>query len=90
MRKFWKQDITQWWKRLSGGVWFFGEHAFAATLLFVLGAGLIAAALFLQYVIFSPQIEEKAVTSEFKFQQELFEDLLSKLAKEETSRFDGS
>ena len=80
-----KQDMKKWGKTAGAAVWFLGEHAFVATLLFVLGAGLIAAALFLQYVIFSPQIEEKAVTSEFKFQQELFEDLLSKLAKEETS-----
>ena len=62
-----------------------GEHAFAATLLAVCGAGLIAAALFYQYVILSPQIKEEAITSEFKFQQELFENILSEFAKEETS-----
>ena len=75
----------QWGKKLSGAVWFLGEHAFIATLLAVCGAGLIAAALFYQYVIFSPQVREGAVTSEFEFTQELFEDLLSELAKEEAN-----
>ncbi|MCH7828732.1 hypothetical protein IH982_02640 [Patescibacteria group bacterium] len=84
MRKFLKQDMMQWGKRLSGAVWFLGEHAFVAILLFVLGAGLIAAVLFYQYVVFSPQIGEEAVTSEFEFQEEVFEKLLSELQREET------
>ena len=75
----------QWVKSLSGGVWFLGEHAFVATLLFILGAGLVAASLFYQYVIFSPKIGEEKVVSEFKFQRELFQDILSELAKEEAS-----
>jgi len=72
----------QWWRMLNNAVWFVGEHAFVATLLVVCGAGLIAAVLFYQYVIFSPQIEEEAVTSEFEFQQEVFEKLLSELEQE--------
>ena len=83
MRKFLKQGMMQWGKRLSGAVWFLGEHAFVATLLAVCGAGLIAAALFYQYVIFSPKIGEEAVTSEFAFQQELLHSLLSQLKQEE-------
>lgn len=85
MKKSLKQDMIQWGRKLSGSVWFLGEHAFAATLLFVLGAGLIAAAVFYQYVIFSPKIGEQAVTSEFEFQQELFEGLLSELLKEKAN-----
>jgi len=85
MKKFLKQDMMQWAKSLSGALWFLGEHAFVATLLFILGAGLVAASLFYQYVIFSPKVGDEAVTSEFTFQRELFEDLLSELAKEEAS-----
>ena len=73
----------QWGKTLSDAVWFLGEHAFIATLLFVLGAGLIAASLFYQYVILSPQIGEEKVVSEFEFQEEVFEKLLSELQKGE-------
>jgi len=83
MRKFLKQDIMQWWRMLNSAVWFVGEHAFVATLLFVLGAGLIAGVLFYQYVIFSPQIGEETVTSEFEFQKEVFEKLLFELEQEE-------
>lgn len=83
MKKFLEQGMMQWGKRLSGAVWFLGEHAFVAILLFVLGAGLIAAALFYQYVIFSPQVGEETVTSEFEFQEEVFEQLLSELEQEE-------
>ena len=85
MKKFLKQDMMQWVKSLSGVLWFLGEHAFVATLLFILGAGLVAASLFYQYVIFSPKVGEEKVVSEFTFQRELFEDLLSELANEEAS-----
>jgi len=77
--------MVQLGKRLSRAVWFLGEHAFVAILLAVFGAGLIAAALFYQYVILSPRTGEEAVTSEFAFQQELFESLLSGLKKDEAS-----
>ena len=83
MKKFLKQDIVQWVKSWSSVLWFLGEHAFVVTLLFVLGAGLVAASLFYQYVIFSPKIGEEAVASEFKFQEEVFEKLLSELKQEE-------
>ena len=85
MRKSLKQDIAQWQKRLSGAIWFLGEHAFVAILFAVSGAGLLAAALFYQYVIFSPEAGEEKVISEFAFKQELFESLLSELKKEEAS-----
>ena len=73
----------QWVKTASEAVWFVGEHAFVATLLAVCGAGLIAGVLFYQYVIFSPQVGEEAVTSEFEFQKEVLENLLFKLEQEE-------
>ena len=85
MRKSIKQDIVQWQKKLSRAVWFLGEHAFVVILLAVCGAGLIAAGLFYQYVIFSPGTGDEKVISEFAFKQELFENLLSELKKEEAS-----
>ena len=84
MKEFLKQDMIQWGKRgLSNAVWFLGEHAFVAILLFVLGAGLIAATLFYQYVPLSLQMGEETVTSEFEFQEEVFERLLSELEQDE-------
>jgi hypothetical protein len=82
MKKFSKQDITQLGKTLSDALWFLGEHAFVATLIFVLGAGLVAALIFYQYVIFSPQAGEETIVSEFEFQEEVFENLLSGLEQE--------
>lgn len=79
MRKLLKQDMVQWVRKLSDVVWFLGDHAFVATLALVLGAGVIAGALFYQYVIFSPQVQEKTVTSEFQFQEEVLEKLLLEL-----------
>jgi len=81
--KFLKPDLRQWAKQVNSALWFLGEHAFVATLFFVLGAALIAAFLFWQYVIFSPQAAEDTVVSEFAFQKELFDELLSELTKEE-------
>ncbi|MDP2641191.1 MAG: hypothetical protein Q8P39_01465 [Candidatus Yanofskybacteria bacterium] len=82
MKNLQKQDIRQWGKQLGEALWFLGEHAFVATLLFVLGAGLIAAFLFWQYVIFSPQVEQNEIVSEFEFQEEVFEGLLSDLKEQ--------
>lgn len=82
MKKFLKQDVAQWAKSTSRALWFLGEHAFVATLLFVLAAGLIAAILFYQYVIFSPQAGDEEVVSEFEFQEEVFKNLLSELEQE--------
>tara|TARA_Y100000310_G_C20441724_1_gene696448 strand:- start:79 stop:381 length:303 start_codon:yes stop_codon:yes gene_type:complete len=84
MMRFFRQDIKRWGKTLSDALLFLGEHAFVATLLFVLGAGVIAALLFWQYVIFSPQTGAEEVISEFEFQEELFEDILLQLKEEET------
>lgn len=82
MRELLRQDVAQLLKRLRDVLWFLGEHAFATTLVFVLGATVIATILFWQYVIFAPQEREEEMVSEFEFQQELFEGLLSDLAKE--------
>ncbi|MCH7551971.1 hypothetical protein IIB49_01075 [Patescibacteria group bacterium] len=84
MKKSLKQDIAQWMRKLSDVVWFLGDHAFVATLALVLGAGVLAGALFYQYVIFSPQIQERTITSEFQFQEETLEKLLLKLEQEKS------
>ena len=78
------KNIQEWGRQLSSALWFLGTHAFVATLLFVLAAGVIAALLFYQYAIFSVQLGEGAVASEFEFKKELFEDLLSQMEQEAT------
>ena len=83
MKRALKQDISLWMERLGSAVWFIGEHAFVTVILFILGAALIAAILFYQYVIFSPQVQAGAVTSEFKFQEGTLKRLLSDLEQEE-------
>lgn len=82
MKKSFKQDVMQWMRKIGNGVWFLGEHAFIVTLVLVLGSGVIAGALFYQYVIFSPQAQEITTTSEFKFQEEVLEKLLVGLEQE--------
>ena len=82
MKKSFKQDAAQWMRKLGDAAWFLGEHAFIATLVLVLGAGVIAGALFYQYVLFSPQAQERTTTSEFKFQEEVLEKLLLELEQE--------
>lgn len=83
------QDITQWKKSLAQALWFLGEHAFATTLALVLLAAGIAAVLFFQYVIFTPQAAEEAAASEFEFRQELFFEVLRQL-QEESERLEGA
>src|SRR3989344_6358031 len=82
---FLKQDTRQLGKKLISTLWFLGEHAFVATLFFVLGAGVIAALLFWQYVIFSPQEEKDGVVSEVEFREEIFNALLFQLEQEAAS-----
>jgi hypothetical protein len=84
MKKLVKLDFKHLAEQLNLALWFLGEHAFAGVLFFVLAAALIAGVLFWQYVIFSPQPTQEGVISEFAFQKELFENLLSELEQEKT------
>ncbi|MDA1337367.1 MAG: hypothetical protein O3C23_01175 [bacterium] len=83
MKKFSTKNILEWKEKIGAFAWYIGEHAFITTLALIAGAALIAAVLFYQYVIFSPQTEMESVTSEFKFQEKVLKEILSELEQEQ-------
>ena len=83
MKKFLlKQNIEKQKEMAVKLLWYIGEHAFLSTLVLIFAAGMVAAFLLFQYVIFSPQVKEEKVISEFKFQEETLRELLLDLEQE--------
>jgi hypothetical protein len=83
MKRFFKQDLEQWVRKLQEALWFLGEHAFVAMILFILGSGLIAAFLFYEYVALPSHGRETSIPSEFQLEEQIFDNLLLQLKKEE-------